>query len=281
MDNFRVRHGEGLAVAATLTDDQGDPITTYTGSEPLTAMAWPGGDFPASFSPTVTWITPGAGIIKVACSAAQISTLAEARYFGTVSLLDPTLGPLEAYQWSMDVSPAAGSATTGLLYCTTANLIRFGRAWFKKLLASDEGGGFQEEIDGASRRLDDLIIARYPTNNYVILGDPGYGSLIYGNNPGALPNQWLRGILAVPGGLIVRPKVIECVAKWALAEIAKGQVGIGDSAMQYRILGNRYETEASAVAMTMTAEICTNSPPDGTPSFGVPLGGTSMRPFLC
>ena len=108
-------------------------------------------------------------------------------------------------------------------------------------------------------------------------GTPATGRWPGGGSPGALPNQWLRGILA-SGGLVVRPKVVEAVAKWALSEVAKGQIGGGgDSDLKFRRLGNRYENEASAIATSMTAEISTDG--SGVPNLGIPLTGTSVRPW--
>lgn len=280
MDTFSIRQGEALPLTITLTDDQGDPITGYAGTETLAAQVWPGADLALSFNPAVSWLSGPSGTIDIGLSAAQTATLPEGRCFGLVTLLDPVDGLLEAYRFAVDVLLAPGTATEGLKYVAFKDLIKHARTWLRPLQDDDSTGGFAEECADASRWLDDLIIARYPTNNYVILGDPGYGSLVYGNNPGALPNQWLRGILAIPGGLILRPKVVEAVAKRALSYIAKGQIGVGNSAAEFRMLGRILETESSAIAMTLTAEICTNSPPNGIPSFGIPLGGTSMRPLI-
>jgi hypothetical protein len=275
LDNFTIRQGEGLPLTASLTDDQGDPITSYTGSETLTATCWPGGNLAASFSPTVAWLSGPGGTINIAVSAAQTAGLAEGRYFGTVTLVDPSLGPLEAYCWTMDLILAPGTGTAGLAYVGFSDLIKHARVWLRSLQDADSTGGFVLECADASRWLDDFIIARYPTNNYAILGDPGYGSMVWGANPGMLPNQWLIAGLA-SGWLVLRPKVIECVAKRALSIIAKGQIGVGESKADFRTLGRIMETESSAIAMTLVAELCTDG--SGVPNLGIPLGGTSMRP---
>jgi hypothetical protein len=275
VDIFPVRRGTALDVIITLTDDQGDPITTYAGTEPLSAYLWPGGSLPPLFSPSASWISGPSGTIQLFVTAAQTAGLKEGRHKGTLDLLDPALGLLEAYAWAIDVLLAPGTQTLGLAYCAYADMLRHGRLALKKLQLDDDLAGFAAEIDDASRWLDDYIIARYPTSNVALLGDPGYGALLYGNSPGALPNQWLRGVLA-GGGLVVRPKVAEAVAKRALAALFKNQVG--KDAEEFRVMGRRLETESSGVAATLVAEICTDG--SGVPTFGIPLGYTSVRPLF-
>lgn len=277
MDTYSVRRGASLPLDVQLADDQGEPITGYLGTEALACHLWPGGSLPAAATPTAIWASASQGRIAILVSAAQTLALAEGRYRGTLDLTDPLYGPLEAYSFALDVLTAPGLGTIGLLYASFADMLVHGRAWLRQLQSPDDDAGFAVQLDIASRWLDDLILARYPTNNTVLLGDPGYGATVYGVNPGQLPNQWLKAQL-LAGALVIRPKVVECVAKKALSVVCKGQVGVGDAKVDYRLLGRIYDTESSAIALTLVAEICTDG--TGNPSFGIPLTGTNMRPIF-
>jgi hypothetical protein len=278
MDIYTIRQGESLPLSVSLMDDQGNPITTYVGTEQLRATVWPGGNLQAAFSPTAAWVSGPLGTVSLLCSAAQTAGLEVGRYSGTLDILDATYGWLEAFKWSLQVQAAPGSTTARPSYCNYGNLLKYGRKWLPTLLAEGTDGSFAEECADARDWLDNLIIARYPTSQVALLGDPGYGSLLWGSNTGALPSVWLRQLLA-GGGLVIRPWVIQATAKKAVSIIAKGMAAFGDSAADYRYLGNRYETESSADANANRAEIAANL--DGVPSFAIMLGSTSMRPTFC
>jgi hypothetical protein len=275
MEIYSIRQGEALEVRVTLLDDQGDPITIYAGTEPLSSPLWPGGNLQAAFNAQATWVDGPSGTIDLTLPWTETATLAEGRYFGTVSLTDSSGQHLEAYRYAVDVLPAQGTAVAPPAYCRLPDLLRHGRRWLRALQSEDVEAGFLDECGQARNWLDELVVARYPTSAYAILGDAGYGSQIWGANPGALPNLWLRGILA-SGGLVVRPWVVEATAKRALSIVCKGQIGPKDGEIDYRTLGRMFETESSSIALASKAEICTDG--SGVPTFGINLGATSVRP---
>ena len=276
MEIYSIRQGEALELAVTLQDDQGNPIANYTGQEPLTAPVWPGGNLPASTHASATWSDPPRGGIALAVSAAQTAALAEGRYFGTVGLVDASGTPLEAYKWAMDVLPAPGSAVLPPSYCGFKDLLKYGRAWLRTLQTPDDEAGFAEQCGRARSWLDDWIIARYPNAVYVTLGDPGYGSTAWGVGPGYLPNQWLRGILD-RGGLVPRDWVVEATARHALCLICEDQVGPDERGRAFELLGRKYRTRASNIALAHTAELITNPGVGTVPNLAIPLGSASVR----
>jgi hypothetical protein len=284
MDVFPCRQGVALSLLATLQDQQGNVITSYLGTEALAATVWAGGGRAISFDAAAAWVDPGQGQFSINVSAAQTSGLEEGRYRCAVTLQDPYLGLLEAYVFAIDVGLAPGSAAAPPAYCTMADLLTYGRAWLRDLQSDDDEEGFGEQRGRARSWLDDLIISRYPTSRFVILGDPGYGAGLFGVGTGALPNLWLRQVLD-GGGLILRGKVVEAVAKRALYLIADAQIGPSEEKQAYQALANKYKNESSALAMSLTAEIDLNvvqvpgqPPVQGTnPVLGVFLGASDVR----
>lgn len=276
MDIFAVRQGTALDLTVTLTDDQGDPITTYDGTEALAATVWPGGSLASSFSPQVAWRLAPAGQVNIGITAAQTATLEEGRYRGTLELQDPALGWLEASSWAMDVLLGPGSGKVAPSYCSFPDLLRYGRAWLRNLQTEDDDAGFSEQCGRARSWLDDTIIAGWQTYYSLNLGDPGYGAVLVGQGTGQLPSVWLRQQLDADA-LIVRDLVREIAAKKALAFICEGQLGVGEAAEQYAKLGRRYHWDAAQLCKTLRAEIDTIGPGIGPPQFAVNLGQSSMR----
>ena len=65
MEIYSIRQGEALEVRVTLLDDQGDPITIYAGTEPLSSPLWPGGNLQAAFNAQATWVDGPSGTIDL------------------------------------------------------------------------------------------------------------------------------------------------------------------------------------------------------------------------
>lgn len=269
MDSFSVLQGTALPLTVTIADDQGNPITTYSGSEGLAAEVWPGGDRAASFAATATWNTPSAGTVDVMVTGTQTAMLEEGRYLGAVILQDPVDGPLEAYVWAIDVGLAPGSAPAPTVYCRFSDMLTYGRSWLVKLQGDDDQEGFARQRGRARSWLDDVILAHYTgaSSSYGQIGMWNYGST---------PSAWLRGILD-GGGLISRDWVVEATAKRALGFVCESQIGPAKD-NQYTGLANRFKNEAASIVMGHVAEITTNSPPGTTPNLWVHLGSSNLRP---
>lgn len=275
MDNFAVRQGVALVInPVQLQDDQGNPITSYAGTETLAASLWPGGNLPAVATPSASWISGPSGTILLTVTASQTTGLALGRYTGTLDLTDPTYGPLEAYSWSMDVLAAPGSGTLPPVYCQFPDLWTYGKGWLASLQSETEETGYAAERGRARSWLDDLIINAWQASFPIGVGDPGYGAVLVGQNPGQLPSVWLREQLAA-NGLITRDLVIEVTAKKTLAFICEGQLGPSDAAWDFHKLGRFYHREANDLAKTLRAEIDVDSA--GYAAFAVNLGMKSMR----
>jgi hypothetical protein len=274
VDRFQVLQGAALDLTVTLTDSMGDPITDYTGSETLSARLWPGGNLPTSFAPAASWISAAAGTIAVAHTASQTAGLTVGRYIGTLALVDPTLGPLEAYRWSVEILQGPGTGVAPKTYVDLSDLLEYGSGWLYKLMDAGDEVGFLKQRGRATSWLDDTIIAAWQTGNCMALGDPGYGAVLVGQGNGQLPSAWLRQQLDA-GALILRDLVKEIVANRALAIICQGKIEMGDKGEDYRKLARFYRNESEQLARTLRAEIDTNN--DGFPELAVNLGVSSMR----
>lgn len=274
MDTYQVRQGEAIPIDFTLQDDQGNPITTYTGTESLAASVSPGGNLPASFMPAASWISGPLGTFNVTISAAQTASLPIGRYFGLATLLDPTLGLLEAANFQLDIVAGVGTATPPTAYCGFADLLEFGGSWIRDLQTPDRKAGFADQCGRARSWLDDLIIGSWTTGNALTLGDPGYGAVLSGQGTGQLPSAWLRQQLDA-NRLIVRDLVKEICSNKALGFICQGQIGPDDKGQQFLVLSRFYRNEANNLARTLRAEVDLNG--DGLPEIAVNLGCTNMR----
>jgi|SRR5579862_3550064 len=274
MDTFQIRRGEALPLTVQLSDDQGNPITTYTGSESLACVVWPGGDQAVTLTPAVAWISGPAGTISLLISPSQTTTTAEGRYWGKVTLQDESAGWLEAYGFALDVLLAPGTAVAPPSYCSFPDLLKYGKVWLRTLQTEDDDAGFSQQCGRARSWLDDLIIAGWQVSYPIGVGDPGYGAVLVGQNPGQLPSIWLRQQLDA-GGLVMRDLVVEITAKKALSYICEGQIGSGNTAFDFAKLARYFHGEANELAKTLRAEI--NPDSNGYPQFAVNLGQKSMR----
>jgi hypothetical protein len=115
MDRFRVLQGAALQIDVTLRDAGGTVITTYTGSETLASVLWPGGALPTSATPSVAWLVAASGTLRVTIDEADTAALTAGRYELLVTLDDGT-DVVEVYQARIDLDAAplaAASITEG------------------------------------------------------------------------------------------------------------------------------------------------------------------------
>lgn len=274
MDTFTLYQGTALPIDATLRDDLGDPITTYSGSEALTAAAWPGGDRAAAFAPSVAWTSAPDGAFRVTITAAQGAGLALGRWFATVTLEDPLEGPLEAYRFAFDVWPRPGSATAPPAYCSFADLLTDGRSWLRQLQSEDDETGFGRQRGRAREWLDALIIARWPGSSGGSFGGSDITTGFDLSTGQAGPGGYMARRLAA-GGLIVGAAVAECCAKKAIGYICEGQLGPAAGSDKFAALGRHYHREADNLARSLVVGV--DPGPSGVPSIVVNLGTITTR----
>src|SRR3954447_18813561 len=102
MDCYTISQGAALSIDVTLRDVDGAIITTYDGSQGLTATVWPGGNRAASFEATATWTVAADGTLRIAIDAGDTANLAPGRYHVLLRLNDAG-APVDAYAATIDV----------------------------------------------------------------------------------------------------------------------------------------------------------------------------------
>jgi len=122
MNTWRVAQGVDATFQVTICDENGNAITTYTGSETLTGVVWPGGDLQSTFALSVTWVTPAQGTIDVAIAASSTQALGVGKYRVQITLLDSSNKERDVFEGELEifVSPLAATSTkTGTLLFNT------------------------------------------------------------------------------------------------------------------------------------------------------------------
>jgi len=104
--------GFQIVYTVTVVDANGNPIA-FTGTEPLAATVWSGGQQVSLFAPLVQWNQAPSGTIDITYSAANTQGLAIGFYEVLISRTDVTIALSEGY---LEIVPAPGTATTDL--CT-------------------------------------------------------------------------------------------------------------------------------------------------------------------
>ena len=105
-ENYRVSQGSAITIQSAIVDQAGNVVTTYTGSETLTTLVWPGGAQPSSYSPVTTWVTPSAGLISIVIPAADSSALSPGRYQVLTRVTAAMADPVDGYGCTLDVLQA-------------------------------------------------------------------------------------------------------------------------------------------------------------------------------
>ena len=243
-------------------DQGGNPVTTYTGAEALTTVVWPGGAQAVSCSPVTTWVTPAAGLIAIAITAADSLALTGGRYEVLTTVTPMGHDPVDGYGCTVDVLVAPGSDPAPTTYTTLDDLLRYGRSWLRQLQTGDDEAGFAEQLGRARSWIEDLAHAHYRVAGMTMV----VGSQAFGPRRSGARSTWLEDELAA-NTLIVTDQIRECAAKKALAFICEGQIGTGNSAVAYARLARMYHSQADYLATCLTLSLDTNG--DGFPDVNI------------
>jgi hypothetical protein len=268
--------GSDAGKTLTLTDRNGDAVTTYTDATTLAAECWSGDDQASLFSPAVAWVDSSAATLRIECSAAQTADLAPGRYpiLLEVTTTGQTVKRVAAY---LEVAAAPGTAEAPPVYGTFLEMLRFA-PWIGDLQGEGDTAGFLDQRARARSYLDDAIVNRdrpfTQGRSGQTLGDPGFGGNWSNARFGDLgPSQWLVDYLAADA-LLVRSKTTEIVARLAIAYVCEAQLG-SVAETPYQKLAATYRLQAENLLRGYTAELDTNS--DGVADYWVRLGVASDR----
>ena len=104
--------GFQIAYTVPIVDDNGNAIA-FTGSEPLTAAVWSGGQQATVFAPSVAWNSGPLGLIDITYSPSNTATVPIGFYEVLISRTDVVIALASGY---LEVVPAPGTSTADL--CT-------------------------------------------------------------------------------------------------------------------------------------------------------------------
>lgn len=266
-ENYQVSQGTAYTIQSSIVDQHGNPVTTYTGTETLTSVVWPGGAQPATYSPVTTWVTPAAGLIAIALTAAETTALAAGRYQVLTTVKPSGHDPVDGYGCTLDILQAPGTETAPATYTQYSDLLRYGRSWLRQLQTDDDEAGFAEQQGRARSWIEDCGHNHYRVASMTMV----VGSQAFGPRRSGARSTWLTEQFAC-NTLMVTDQIREACANKALAFICEGQVGVGANSGQYARLARMYHSRADYIGTTITLSLDTNG--DGFPDVNIDLSCT-------
>ena len=175
-ENYQVSQGSALTIQSAIVDQAGNVVTTYTGSEALRTLVWPGSAQPTTYTPTTTWVTPVEGLLSILIPAADSASLAAGRYQVLTRVTAPSHDPVDGYGCTLDVLQAPGTDTPPTSYCAYSDLLSYGRSWLRQLQTSDDDAGFAEQMGRARSWIEDMAHAHYRvTSMTIVVGSQAFG----------------------------------------------------------------------------------------------------------
>lgn len=264
MARWYLAQGSSDAYIVPVVDESGAAIVC-TGTEPLSAVVWPGGAREPSFPLIPTWQDAASGLTLVTIPSTLTVDLTPQTYTVECTITDG-VGPRRYYAGWLEITPSPDTESEPPSYCTYQDLLDYA-AWIPDLQAESDQAGFARQRGRAREWLDEVILSRY--------GPDTSGSYLMGMPPplvSSAPSAWLRDQLAADH-LIVRGPVREIAAKRALYLICSPQLGKRGE-YSYQDLARRYERETEELVKLLWAEIDTDG--DGLADVTVRCGVTSL-----
>jgi hypothetical protein len=261
-ESYQVSQGSALTIQSAIVDQTGNVLTTYTGSETLTTIVWPGGSQPSTYSPATSWVTPSAGLISIVIPAADTTALVAGRYQVLTRVTALGHDPVDGYGCILDVLQAPGMGTAPTTYCTYSDLLRYGRSWLRQLQTSDDEAGFAEQLGRGRSWIEDLAHAHFRVTAMTMV----VGSQAFGPRRSGARSTWLVQELAADT-LLLTDQIVEACAKKTLAYICEGQVGAGDKTSKYARLAKMYHSQADYLGTCLILSLDTDG--DGFPDVNI------------
>lgn len=269
--NFELLKGTSRDLSLSATTPEGGAIADdLTTAATPTAVVWPGGDRPATFSPSAAWISAADRTFRVSIADADTALVDPAIYYlqawtvvggRTLSLL-PNGSTFE-------VLPSPGATAARPSYVTMDDL-RAVAVWIDDLQVPDSLAGFERQLADARDWLDEILTRAYRGTGAEVLGWHG-AALAAWNGPGTggVASRWIKDQLTA-NRLIVSPRLKMACAYYALSRICEAM--LTRTGGQYRGLGASCRQEAESLLVASTAEIDTDG--DGYGDVAINLSST-------
>ena len=203
----------------------------YDGSEPLSAMLWPGGDRPAIATLSVVWTTPPQ--IRLTVSAENTEDCEPGKY--RVRVL---VGETVAGEQDLEIIASPGLATAPASYCKRVDVRRL----IQRIESLKDVSGLEDSLGAARDWIDAAIVRAWLDQQG---GRGGTFEQITSYYAPQYHESQIRGYLA-DNLLVVDPHIRDACAYRAAAEIVRPLVAMmGESKVDYSKLADEFERKAN------------------------------------
>lgn len=215
------------------------PVTSFVGGDALSARVFSGDGQPTLLTPTVAWITPSAGTIRLTITAAQLASAGVTPGIYRVQVfVTPTSDsePRAVHDGRIEFAATSGSASAPTVYVSASELLDYAPTLESIQDKEHDLEGFADQRHLARRETDRRILNAYRPA-------PGR-SWRYVNSDGSAPGPYLRMVDSGPGGatapdnatlkgyldagaLDINQDIAEFNARWAAALVYEAQIQAG------------------------------------------------------
>jgi hypothetical protein len=237
----------------------GDPLATLTWTDVPLAEVWAGQDQHVVFTPNAVWLGATGwqtGQVQVTINPAE-SALLEPN--GTYLLIVTVARGTDTYPiWEgrLVCEPVPGATVNQIQpYCTYADMLARG-AWVagQQAISIDQEGFYNQRLL-ARNWLDWNITQCWDGGQVGTMGDLSESAFWFGSGSGFIgPDNYILDALAADQ-LILRPRIVEACAHYALAEVGLAQLGSNERIFS---IGQYHQAKAERVASGITAELDLN-----------------------
>lgn len=275
MLTFRKRYGVGggsETIQLRAADENGgfaDLTGEFDGSEPLTALVWPGDDRAQTATLPAEWDDGPAGRVRVDFPLETMTALAVGWYDGMLKLAD---GSLDLAAFRVEVLPGPGTGGAPKAYHTYQDLTDE-LPWVGKLADYlQDQSGFAEVAAESRRWIDGCVLAAVPSRGSV----PNPRQFDLGGS-GLAHSVEIAELLDADGLDVTSPagrRIVRAAVHRSLATILGRSVGM-PGRTDLIDLADRHARKADNALMSAVAEI--RAEPDGPVLYAIPLGVTNTR----
>jgi hypothetical protein len=228
--------GSDFQADIVLLDDLGQPVS-YLSADTPSAQFWAGDSTANLFTPTVAWINPTAGSVRVSWLAAAVASITPGDYTLRVRVTTAATSVIiERWRGSVRLAAGPGSQTNPAAYHTYSDMLQWA-PWLEDLASRSGRSGFALQRGEARVWMDRLIQRHYRAPSDV--RDDSLDHIYDGlrrRRTGA-DDPTLQGYLDDDLLILTGPQgkaVIKACALYASALVAQAQIGAGDDSEVYQ-----------------------------------------------
>jgi hypothetical protein len=252
----------------TIYDSTGNPATSYTTSDTLSAVVWAGEDASPLFAPSVIWQTPSQGLAQLTIAKADTADLLPGTYRLRIDLTHAGR-TFPVFDGLLELTGAPGVATAPKSYCSFADMKAIA-PWIGRLADETDLAGFAQERALARQWFDNLVQRHYRGASGqwddTHFGFP-FGNAAYWYRDGShspLLQSWLDA-----DALMLNPTIVHANARYAIGLVANSQISPGKDS-PFAELAAKHQSLAGHLATLTTVSLDTDA--DGVPNVTVRLG---------